>query len=127
MQQDQYAVYDNDGTLICVLNEALAQKQCITTMGLVSLKVVHKERYRYIKKMAACSPDEKEVLRWLAGKITELDRELQKLWSFPVDDNYHRWWEVPHCSCPDLDNRENYGTMYRIINGNCPIHGGYDD
>lgn len=115
-------VYDGE-ELVCTLNASLLEKQHITQMGLVSLKAVHKERYRYIKKMAASSPDEREVLRWLNDKVRACDRTLQALWSFPVDDNYHRWWEVPHCTCGILDAKDSYGTPYRHINGLCPVHG----
>ena len=116
-------VRDDDGSVVCVLNDRLLLKQGITPMGLMSLHLLYKERARYVKGMEEAGPENAEVLQWYTKKITEADRELQKIWNFPVDDNYHRWWEVPHCVCPSLDNSERYGTPYRIINGDCPVHG----
>ena len=116
-------VKDDDGNVICVLNDRLLLKQGITPMGLMSLHLLHKERARYIKGMEEAGPENTEVLQWYAKKITEADRELQSAWSLPVNDDYHRWWEVPFCRCPSLDNSERYGTPYRIVSADCPVHG----
>lgn len=123
LHTNKYVVYDDEGGVICYINQSLVEKQGITEMGLVSIKLLHKERHHYVKGMQDTDVADKVVLQWFAAKITEADRELQKLWGFPVDDNYHRWWEVPFCECPIADNKENYGTPYRHINGLCPIHG----
>lgn len=121
--EEDCKVYGYKGDLVCILNKRLLEKQHITSMGLASLKHVHRERDHYVKGMAETPADNKEVLQWFTGKITEADRELQKLWGFPVDDNYHKWWEVPHCCCGALDAQDSYGTPYRYINGQCPVHG----
>lgn len=124
MIDEKYIVRDEDKNVICILNESLVRKQHITEMGIVSLKILHQERHRYIKGMAETDVSQREVLQWFVRKIKEADFALQQAWGFPQDENYHRWWEVPHCLCPHLDNAENYGTQYRIINGQCPVHGG---
>ena len=66
---------------------------------------------------------DKITLRLLNESITELDFKLQELWGFPLDPNYHRWWEVPQCACPHFDNVDRYGTKYRVTVDKCPIHG----
>ena len=67
--------------------------------------------------------EDRITLRLLNKSIQEIDFKLQELWGFPINSNYHRWWEVPKCLCPDMDNRERYGTKYRVTRGDCPIHG----
>ena len=67
-----------------------------------------------------------KVLKELATKVTRIEFELQKLWGFPLDKNYHRFWEVPACICPAMDNYDRYPTGYYVINSSCPVHGNAD-
>ena len=53
----------------------------------------------------------------------ENERSLQKLWGFEENDNYIKWWNVPKCGCPKLDNEDAYPTGYYTTSGNCLIHG----
>lgn len=48
---------------------------------------------------------------------------LQKLWGFPLDLNYHMFWTMEGCTCPKIDNRDSWGTMFHYYNMDCPIHG----
>lgn len=59
----------------------------------------------------------------ISEQITELEFELQRLWGFPQDKEFHKYWlSVGHCECPPLDNLERLGYG-RIINLGCPVHG----
>ena len=59
----------------------------------------------------------------ISDKVTELEFELQGLWGFPQDKEFHRYWlSVGHCECPPLDNLERLGYG-RIINLRCGVHG----
>lgn len=59
----------------------------------------------------------------ISEQVTELEFELQRLWNFPQDKEFHKYWlSVGHCSCPNLDNLERLGYG-RIINLGCPVHG----
>ena len=59
----------------------------------------------------------------VSDKVTELEFELQRLWGFPQDKEFHRYWlSVGHCKCGAIDNLERLGYG-RIINLGCPIHG----
>lgn len=59
----------------------------------------------------------------ISDKVTELEFELQRLWGFPQDKEFHRYWlSVGHCKCGAIDNLERLGYG-RIINLGCPIHG----
>ena len=48
---------------------------------------------------------------------------LQELWGFPLDPNFHMFWEMEGCTCPNVDNRDTWGTPYHYYNYDCPIHG----
>jgi len=102
------------------LNRLLIRKQGCTIETVEKLKQVHYERLGVIFKME--ETEDPVALKVLNRSITEIDFKLQELWGFPQDPNYHRWWEVPKCVCPKLDNTDSYGTNYRIIRGDCPVH-----
>lgn len=65
-----------------------------------------------------------EVLKEVDGQITDIEFQLQKLWGFPQDKNFHRFWLRPKCTCPKMDNDDAYPTGYYNISGDCPLHGG---
>ena len=59
----------------------------------------------------------------ISDKVTELEFELQRLWGFPQDEEFHKYWlSVGSCSCPNMDNMDRLGYG-RIINLGCPLHG----
>ena len=59
----------------------------------------------------------------VSERVTELEFELQRLWGFPQDEEFHRYWlSVGQCYCPHIDNLERLGYG-RIINLGCPVHG----
>lgn len=50
--------------------------------------------------------------------------KLQDLWGFERNPNFHKFWEMEGCTCPKLDNEDEY--PYRnFVNTSCPIHGIY--
>lgn len=54
---------------------------------------------------------------------TDINFALQSLWGFRRDQRYHKFWTVPRCTCPQLDNEDSYPTGYYIFNSECPLHG----
>lgn len=62
------------------------------------------------------------MLKSLAVDLTLVEFELQRLWGFTSDANFHRFWETPKCQCPVLDNEDLYPHR-SIINTHCPLHG----
>lgn len=67
--------------------------------------------------------NDKEELKSLALDITEVEFELQDLWGFDRNTRYHRFWALPKCQCPKMDNDDWYGTKYSIKAVDCPLHG----
>ena len=63
----------------------------------------------------------------ISDKVTELEFELQRLWGFPQDKEFHKYWlNIGSCSCPKMDNMDRLGYG-RIINLGCPVHGTSQD
>lgn len=50
------------------------------------------------------------------------EHRLQNLWGFTADWKYHKFWTVPGCTCPKLDNQDNYPTGPYFYNDGCPYH-----
>lgn len=111
------------------LNPYFARKQGITTQKEIDdLHAVHIKRRAIFELMKGLDPDntfDRKLLKKCDQMITLVDYELQRLWKFQPDKNYHTWWcEEPHCRCPKIDNRDPiYLGRGRIIRQDCPIHG----
>lgn len=59
--------------------------------------------------------------------IEELELEIQELWHFNLDRNYHRYWKyIKDCTCPKMDNEDRMYFGRRIINKSCKWHNGGD-
>jgi len=103
-----------------VLNPNLIESQNVSEEGIEKLKELHLERLMLMDEM----DHEKKSTRLhvMAEEYEHLEFRLQKAWGFPESRKYHRWWEVPKCTCPNMDNKDNYPCDYRIIAGNCPVH-----
>lgn len=103
-----------------IINSRLVANQNLELEDLIKIEKLHMVRNCYLTLME--NTDDSVELKRLSLFITQIDFQLQKLWKFKVDSNYHRFWELPKCQCSILDNREKYGTG-RYYNPNCPIHG----
>jgi hypothetical protein len=84
-----------------------------------------KERFNYKYDLFALMEDTEDVaeLRNFAEEVKENELVIQKLFHFKSDTNYFRFWEMPKCKCPWMDNQERWGTDYHIYRLDCPIHG----
>lgn len=62
-------------------------------------------------------------LKELDLAVQEVEFQLQDLWGFPRHAGFHKFWNRPKCTCPKLDNEDNYPTGFYVINKECPLHG----
>lgn len=109
------------GRSVLTLNKALVSRQKLTEDDVEKLKELHVQRMDIEASMRRSrSP---KTLKKLFAEWTENQFALQRTWKFPEDANFHRFWEVPKCTCPEFDNRDALGTPYRVINRSCPVHG----
>ena len=104
-----------------MLNPRLLEQQGIEDMESINkLKDTHVERFKIFEAME--NTDDSKELQELAIQFEKLEFKQQKLWGFEPNSDFHRWWEVPKCTCPKSDNRDAYGTPYRYYVGKCPVH-----
>jgi hypothetical protein len=116
---DKYLVLYKDKQYY--LNEKLCHVQKISDATLYNIVQKHIQKLMIFEQME--ETDDPQTLKDLSNIVTDIEFDLQELWGFPLDINFHRWYDIPKCSCPKMDNSENIGTKYRIISGACPIHG----
>jgi len=117
---DKYAV-TYKGKVITRLNERLASRQKITDEQLEALKVSHQVRYIIFERAKKTKDSRK--LKELAALLEELEFLQQGLWNFPQDRNFHRWFDLPNCLCPKMDNEDALGVDHRTTRLDCPAHG----
>jgi hypothetical protein len=107
------------------LNAKLIEKQGVTD-SVRDILYLHKKKMIIEEKMDELTGDvnsQIEALREYDTKLTQLEYALQAAWRFPQDQNYHRFWERPHCTCPKMDNDDRYPTGHYVISSDCPLHG----
>ncbi len=109
-----------------VLNAKLLKRQKIEDPKTIKALVdSHIEKLKVFEAMD--STESPAILHKLAYDVQSIEFKLQKLWGFPKNSDYHYWWKVPKCTCPIMDNQDNYGTQYRNVDMNCPVHGQLGD
>jgi hypothetical protein len=107
-----------------ILNNDLIQEQGLTQEEVNALERLHYELEEELQKPI----EEIKDIQAYNDNIMAIEYELQRLWHFPQDSNYHTWWfKDPKCLCGSMDNSDMIGTKYRTINGDCPLHGGQYD
>ena len=66
----------------------------------------------------------KEIGHVIARSVERMEYKLQEVWGFPQDASYHTYQnQLPHCTCPTMDNGERHGTTARWVSGDCLYHG----
>ncbi len=117
---DQMTVKDLDGKEVFLLNKHLFDRQ-LCWENLEAIKEVHALKLLFYAVIEETT--DRKLLKELALDITLCEFELQRLWKFTEDVKFHRFWEVPKCVCPKLDNNDNYPTGYYMVSTTCPLHG----
>lgn len=115
------AVYFDNGDFVTSLNGRLAEKQNLSAEDIEMLKDTHVMRALIFRAMERS--DDTATLKDFAALFERLEYLQQELWKFGKDKNFHRWFEVPKCSCPQLDNLDRIGHEDNVINLSCIIHG----
>lgn len=90
--------------------------------NLDKIKELFEWKYEIYEAME--NTDDKDLLKLYAHMVTQNEFDIQVLFKFEPNPNYHRFWELPKCTCPKLDNQDRLGTISYLISTSCPIHGG---
>lgn len=116
----KYAVRDRDMNISHIVNPGLAKSQGITNEDIAALVQLHKDRLDLLELMRHMDPEEdKESLYECHLEWTEGEFKMQELWGFGRDVKFHKFWELPHCSCASMDNGDAYPTGYYSKSGGC--------
>lgn len=103
------------------INRGLAVSRGLSDAFFEQIKGMHKVRLIVLCQMRRT--EDKTTLQALAKVIESIDFELQDLWGFQRDKRFHKWYDLPGCTCPKLDNKDRTGTDFGVIDPNCPHHG----
>lgn len=103
------------------LNMNLIKKLGLPPETVEKIKDLHETREAIETAMEGTN--DVPLLKALFEEWTEVQFDLQAAWGFKPDENYHKFWEVPKCTCPNLDNNDRWPIGHYIINQSCPVHG----
>lgn len=110
-----------------MLNRLLVKNQGLSKKDVLELQDLHGVRARLFDAMGELDPEkDRDSLRLYADLLQSLEFDMQRVWKFDQDPEFHSWWyRVPHCKCPKMDNADPI-FFNRIISMDCPIHGRTD-
>lgn len=104
-----------------MINYKLADKLGLSQE--VKNKIESRHRIRDKIEELMKETDNKRFLKALKDIWHLNEFKLQELWGFKRDINYHKWWNLPKCSCPKIDNEDTYPLGYYVLNSSCVLHG----
>jgi len=119
MEKSIYTIIYN-GKVIGAVNFMFLQ-QCDAAHNLELIKEAFIEKHKLYLQMKTTRS--KAKLIELAEEAHCLEFIIQDLYGFPMNTDFHRFWTMPHCSCPVMDNEDNYGSGFAVTSGECKIHG----
>ena len=102
--------------------KAMIARQKVNEEQVLQIIKLQKKRNSLCVKIEAAMSDP-PICDALLEKWTENEYKLQDLWGFDRDSRYHKFWEIPSCQCPKMDNDDAYPTGYYTISGACKLHG----
>lgn len=102
------------------INKKLLISQKVTAEQLENIRQLHTARLFLEESMKTAPIYRLSELNEIWIKIQS---DLQLNWNFNQDVNFVRFWDVPRCSFPKMDNEERYPYGRYIINTGCPVHG----
>ena len=85
------------------------------------IRSLHKTRFYLEDLLENCEASDIESL---LKKWEEIQFKLQKAWGFEKNAKFHKFWEIPGCSCPKLDSEDSYPSGYYYVSQECKYHGG---
>ncbi len=107
-----------EGEKVLILNDVLAEEQGVTEAGLSVIKSLHKHNLEIQEAFSVGQMSSEEyVEEW-----TKTQFDLQEAWGFPMNAKFHRFWEMKGCTCPRMDNEDNYPHGFYTYSGSCKVH-----
>lgn len=103
-----------------MINMALAKRRNLSKKRIKKINRLQALRDWLYNAMRTC---EAEYLPTFSRWVTETEFKLQKAWRFEMDQAHHKFWNLPRCTCPKMDNDDRYPQGNYIYNAKCPVHG----
>lgn len=108
-----------------MINLELAQRQNLNEAEIFQIEQLHYARSLLHEAIQqAIAAGNVNVARSIAKALPEIELELQKLWKFEQNLGYYKFWYVPACVCPVMDNEDRFPCGNYVISTDCPVHGG---
>ena len=106
-------------------NPVLVKRQGIDEESVRQINILHDVRESLHECLANMNVHKHNPLaREIVKLLYDIEAELQRLWKFPINVDYYKFWNVPGCVCAGkIDNEDAYPTGYYVVSGNCPLHG----
>lgn len=102
------------------INLRLAYQRGLSEEAIHKIQNLYKEEEELFHTME--QEDDPYQLRNYAFDWYNIQTQLQAHWGFPLNENYHRWWNLPKCTCPKMDNDDAWPTGRYYMSSGCPIH-----
>lgn len=108
-----------NGRPALTLNPRLIAKQGLDMSQVNHIKALHMSQLALLENLENNFVDPRVAgMEW-----SNIQFNLQKAWGFNENSNFHRFWELPKCTCPKMDNEDRFPMGPYIHDAACPIHG----
>lgn len=101
----------------------LVEKQKLNQEDIDFVISLQSHRFFIESQMSKYNIEKKVELLELLDKWQQNEDRLQLAWGFPLDRTMQVWYNIPHCSCPKMDNADRLGTQYQVFSMDCVYHG----
>lgn len=103
------------------VNKSMAYAKGLSKETIDAIEDLHERRMELYGVMDHCLIN--DDLPKYDDECTQIEFELQELWGFEKNANFHIFWDRPRCICPTMDNHDRYPYGNYVINSICPLHG----
>ena len=118
-ERQKYVVYAGKYTMALSRTFLVRNK---AERNLELIKELFQKKFKLFSRMERSK--KQKTLMDLAELVWLNEQEIMKAFNFEVNKNFFRFWEMPGCTCPHMDNQERWGLDHGFIHsGDCPIHG----
>lgn len=102
------------------VNLSLAKKYGLSRDSVIMISSLYQQRQVIFE---ALQSGQFKPSKRLNSMLESIEESLQLQWFNKVDMKYYRFWDIPKCVCPKVDNTERYPYGNYIISENCKFHG----
>jgi len=104
------------------LRDSVEKNRITNKKNLTKLKNCLKEKLKIYDLIEKSESLDNNQYKHYYKKLTDIEFNMQLLYGEDEDIIFHRFWETPKCTCPKIDNLENFPSETPIFDVNCPIH-----